>query len=52
MKQTLAAALLVLSAMPALSREVLPFIENDFSKAVASAKTKNAPIFIDAWAPW
>jgi hypothetical protein len=30
----------------------LPFIENDYAKAVARAKTKNLPIFVEAWAPW
>jgi hypothetical protein len=52
MKRTLALAVLVLSAMPVLAKEVLPFIENDFAKAVAQARTKKVPIFVDAWAPW
>lgn len=52
MKRLLAAAVLVLSAMPAFAKEVLPFIEDDFSKAVARAKSSKQPIFVDAWAPW
>ncbi|HEX9163040.1 MAG TPA: hypothetical protein VF980_15145 [Thermoanaerobaculia bacterium] len=52
MKRLLAIALLVASAAPAFAKEVLPFIENDFSKAVARAKTTHEPIFVDAWAPW
>lgn len=32
--------------------EVLPFIENDYAKAVVHAKTKHLPLFVDAWAPW
>jgi hypothetical protein len=52
MKRTLALAVLVLSAMPVLAKEVLPFIEDDFAKAVAQARTKKEPIFVDAWAPW
>ena len=48
----LAAAVLVLSALPALAKEVLPFIEDDFSKAVAQAKSSKQPIFVDTWAPW
>ncbi len=52
MRKTLAAVVLMLSALPALGKEVLPFIENDFAKAVARAKAKNEPIFVDAWAPW
>ena len=41
-----------LAAVPAAAKEVLPFIENDFSKAIARAKAQNEPIFVDAWAPW
>lgn len=52
MKRILAAAVLVLAAMPAFAKEVLPFIENDFSKAVALGKSSKQPIFVDAWAPW
>ena len=43
------AALLVATALPAAA---LPFIENDYSTALARAKAKNLPIFVDAWAPW
>ena len=44
--------LLLLTAVPAVAKEVLPFIDNDYSKALAQAKRKNVPIFVDAWAPW
>ena len=43
---------LLLLAAPAFAKEVLPFIENDYSKAVARAKSANLPLFVDAWAPW
>jgi hypothetical protein len=46
------ALLLLLMAVPALAKEVLPFIDNDYSKALAEAKRKNVPMFVDAWAPW
>ena len=36
----------------ARAAEVLPFVEDDYAKAVASAKTKHVPLFVDAWAPW
>ncbi|HSP34580.1 MAG TPA: hypothetical protein VLU46_09725 [Thermoanaerobaculia bacterium] len=52
MKRLLAVAVLSLAALPAMAKEVLPFIENDFAKAVAQAKAKKQPIFVDAWAPW
>ena len=44
--------ILLLTAVPAMAKEVLPFIDNDYSKALAEAKRKNIPIFVDAWAPW
>ena len=44
--------ILLLTAPPALAKEVLPFIDNDYSKALAEAKRKNVPMFVDAWAPW
>ena len=30
----------------------LPWIEDDYSKAVAEAKSRHVPIFLEAWAPW
>jgi hypothetical protein len=44
--------LLLLTAVPAFAKEVLPFIDNNYSKALAEAKRKNVPLFVDAWAPW
>jgi tetratricopeptide (TPR) repeat protein len=39
---------------PAAAHEeaVLPFIEDDYARALSEAKTKGLPLFIDAWAPW
>jgi len=53
MKRTVLLLLTALTLAPlARAKEVLPFIENDYSKAVARAKAKNIPLFVDAWAPW
>jgi hypothetical protein len=41
--------LLLLTAVPAFAKEVLPFIDNDYAKALAQAKKKSVPIFVDAW---
>ena len=30
----------------------LPFIEDDYPKARALARSKKLPIFVEAWAPW
>ena len=50
MRRLLPFALLALTALSA--RADLPFIENDYQKAVAQAKAKNVPLFVEAWAPW
>ena len=43
---------LLLLTQPVVAKEILPFIENDYSRALARAKTKNVPLFVDAWAMW
>ena len=30
----------------------LPFIENDFSTALARAREAKLPLFVEVWAPW
>lgn len=30
----------------------LPFIEDDYSRALADASARRVPIFVEAWAPW
>ena len=39
-------------AAPAGPKMVLPWIEDDWSKAVATAKARKVPIFVESWAPW
>jgi tetratricopeptide (TPR) repeat protein/thiol-disulfide isomerase/thioredoxin len=34
------------------SAEVLPFIEDDYARALAEAREKKRPLFVDLWAPW
>jgi len=47
-----------LAAMPLLAttasqpREVLPFIADDYPRALAAARAQTLPIFVEAWAPW
>ncbi len=36
----------------ASSRAVLPFIADDYPKAVALARARKVPIFVESWAPW
>ena len=46
------AAALVAAAPAAPPRSSLPWIEDDYGRALAEAKSKKLPIFVDAWAPW
>ena len=48
----LTGTLAIVSAAPSASRAVLPWVEDDYSKALAQARAKNVPIFVEAWAPW
>jgi hypothetical protein len=30
----------------------LPFIEDDYSRALSEAKSRGLPLFVDTWAQW
>ncbi len=49
-----ALASLVLLAAPAVGAKGSPprVIEDDWPRALAEAKARDLPIFVDAWAPW
>ena len=32
--------------------KTLPFIADDYPKALAEARAQRLPLFIEAWAPW
>ena len=34
------------------TRTVLPFIADDYTRAVSEARARKVPIFIESWAPW
>jgi hypothetical protein len=46
------AAATVLGAGPAEPRPAVPFIVDDYPGALAEARAKRLPIFVEAWAPW
>ncbi len=51
----LAAGMLALAALAGCAPAkptALPFVENDFSGALARAKQENRPLFVEYWAPW
>jgi L-asparagine transporter-like permease len=37
---------------PASSRSAVPFIEDDYPRALEQARSRNLPIFVENWAPW
>jgi hypothetical protein len=49
---SLAAALPLAGAQAAARQPVLPFIEDDAPKALAEARSRKLPVFVEAWAPW
>jgi hypothetical protein len=40
------------AAKPAAFKPAVPFIEDDFGRALALAKERKLPVFIEGWAPW
>lgn len=45
--------LLALTLLVAASAHAkLDFVEDDYATALARAKSKNVPVFVEAWAPW
>ncbi len=46
----LAAALVVPAVADTTSP--LPWIDDDYPRALAQARAKKVPLFIEAWAPW
>lgn len=47
-----AAAAAAVAAPSRPGRAVLPFIEDDYARALAAARAQQIPLFIEAWAPW
>ena len=45
-------ALFAVIALAAFNARAVTFIEDNYAKATALAKSKNVPIFVEAWAPW
>jgi len=41
-----------LGGAPPENVTALPFIENDFPRALALACETNLPLFVEVWAPW
>ena len=55
MKWHLAAPLVLMLASPDpahADKKVLPFIEDDYARALGSARAHELPLFVEVWAPW
>jgi hypothetical protein len=54
MRIKLSFGILFLAAVGAASSSAagLPFIHDDYPRALAEAKQRNVPIFVECWAPW
>jgi len=46
------AASSLLGASSAGPRPAVPFIADDYPGALAEARARKVPIFVEAWAPW
>jgi hypothetical protein len=33
-------------------KSAVPFIENDYARALTDAQKRNVQLFVDLWAPW
>lgn len=51
-KLSLLGVLALISASAIAATSNLPFINDDYPKALAAAKQRNVPIFVEVWAPW
>ncbi len=58
MRPIAAVLALALLAAPAVARgaegldKALPFVVDDYAKALSEARAQKLPLFIEAWAPW
>lgn len=33
-------------------KAALPFVEDNYTQALAQARQRNVPLFVEVWAPW
>ena len=45
-------SLLLGSAAPLGAGPNLPFIEDDYARALGEARSRKLPLFVESWAPW
>jgi hypothetical protein len=52
MKNCTRMAIVLVLACVAAGASKLPFVNDDYAKALMSAKERKLPIFAEVWAPW
>lgn len=52
MRKTFAVVFLALSIPSLAAAAGLPFMQDNYGVALAQAKQRNVPIFVEVWAPW
>jgi hypothetical protein len=50
--RSLLVALALAVATPATAAGSLPFVADDYARALAEARARQVPLVIDVWAPW
>ena len=45
-------ALALAAATPDAASGSLPFVADDYARALADARARNVPLVVDVWAPW
>ena len=45
-------AIALAAAAPASADGTLPFVADDYARALADARARNVPLVVDVWAPW
>jgi hypothetical protein len=51
-KLSLGILFLTVASAAASAAAGLPFIHDDYPRALAKAKQRNVPLFVECWAPW
>ena len=52
MHSLLAALALALASQATAAPRGLPFVADDYARALADARARNVPLVVDVWAPW